>query len=402
MSDRTILVLSALKVWSLGANKGAQSLYKTLKYLNTEFKVEFFSNTISKEEQIPDLNNIKLTKINCFSLEKTFTPNHKLHSFRFIIFPFWWFVFQIRSFYAIRKKIKENSHSILYAYEVSAVPVMKFLSKIYTLPLVTRFQGTILYPLLHKKIRRLLQFHHYIALKITSDLLIMTNDGTKGDIVLKKLHNRSKKILFWLNGVTPPKLPTEEAIKVEKLRLHISKESKILVTISRLVFWKRVDRSINIVKKMSDQSVHLIIVGDGPDRERLKKLAQIANNIHFVGAIPHDNIGLYYALADVFLSLYSLSNVGNPLLEAMSIGKPIVTLNNGDTKTIIKNGENGILVNENDVNQIYKNILTLLRDNKKRKILSENAKNFAQIHFWGWSERMQKEIDEIKLLKQTA
>lgn len=91
----------------------------------------------------------------------------------------------------------------------------------------------------------------------------------------------------------------------------------------------------------------LVIVGNGSERERLQGIARelgVEQHVRFEGAVPHGEIIQYLAAADIFLSFYDWSNVGNPLLEAMMAGKCIVTLNNGDTGQFVKNEENGILL----------------------------------------------------------
>ena len=82
----------------------------------------------------------------------------------------------------------------------------------------------------------------------------------------------------------------------------------------------------------------MIIKGDGPERKILEQLSNklgIKQYIRFEGASPHNEVPKYFATADIFLSFYDWSNVGNPLLEAMMGGKCIVTLNNGDTGRFI-------------------------------------------------------------------
>lgn len=75
-------------------------------------------------------------------------------------------------------------------------------------------------------------------------------------------------------------------------------------------------------------------MGGRPERECLDYLAhemEVAPYVRFEGAVLHDQVTKYLDVVNIFLSFYNLSNVGNPLLEAMMAGKCIITLNNGDT-----------------------------------------------------------------------
>lgn len=58
----------------------------------------------------------------------------------------------------------------------------------------------------------------------------------------------------------------------------------------------------------------------------------------------HEEVGKYYGAADAFVSCYCISNVGNPLLEALACGLPIVTLNTASTSDVIEDRKNGLLV----------------------------------------------------------
>ena len=148
----------------------------------------------------------------------------------------------------------------------------------------------------------------------------------------------------------------------------------------------------------------LVVVGDGPKREALEQLAEqlgVREYVRFEGAVPHAEVPKYMAAADIFLSFYDWSNVGNPLLEAMMAGKCIVTLNNGDTGDFVRNGENGILLDYEDLPNLPRVINKLLADEYLRLYLGANARKFAKQHFWSWKERLDAEIKEVKkLLRQ--
>jgi len=96
--------------------------------------------------------------------------------------------------------------------------------------------------------------------------------------------------------------------------------------------------------------------------------------------------------------LNDLSNVGNPLLEAMKCGKCVVTLNTGATAEIIKNDENGILLDIDNINNLPNIIIQLLNDDKSRDRLGHNARKYALEHFQTWDERIQMEIKFVEKL----
>lgn len=100
----------------------------------------------------------------------------------------------------------------------------------------------------------------------------------------------------------------------------------------------------------------------------------------------------------MYLSLYDISNVGNPLLEAMLIGKAIVTLNVGDTKNLISHEKTGLLLSLEEIDKLPQKVIDLLRNPSKTSKLGENAREFALQHFWTWEERIKREIIEVEKL----
>jgi len=155
----------------------------------------------------------------------------------------------------------------------------------------------------------------------------------------------------------------------------------------------------DVVQKLPDTI--LVIVGDGPERSSLEALVRkldIADYVRFEGAVVHKEIPVYLAAADIFLSFYDMSNVGNPLLEAMMAGKCIITLNTGDTGRIIQNGYNGVLLEYKDLPSLSASILKLLVNDSLKKQLGANAREFANKNFWTWEKRMDVEIQAINTL----
>jgi len=79
-------------------------------------------------------------------------------------------------------------------------------------------------------------------------------------------------------------------------------------------------------------------------------------------------------------------------------GKYIITLNNGDTGKFVKNWENGVLLDYEDLPKLPEVIKRLLADEKLRERLGANARKFAEENFWSWEERMEAEIQAVEEL----
>jgi len=398
---KNIIFLSFLNIWSIDKNKGASSFYRTIiSYINDGWNVILINPryNVGITPKIEGLTNITfkpifypLTKIKKISFFGRF-----LHSF-----------YGNYIFYKIAKKLldKLNRRVLIYAYEVDGVKAGKKIAEEFKLPFITRFQGTVLTEVDNNWLNRLRYYPHFQAIETKADLTIMTNDGTRGDKVLKRLNNKSLQVKFWRNGVdiNPDELPDEMQIAKLRNRLGLTSDNKVLMTISRLAPWKKVNRAIEALSVVvkDNPNVKLVIVGDGSEKAKLIDLTVkmgLISNVIFVGAVQQSEIKDYLDLADIFLSLYDLSNVGNPLLEAMSRGKAIITLNVGDTSEIIRNNHNGVILDLNQIDEIPKYILKILNDENYQKMLGENAKKYARENFWTWNERMKAELSVVNEL----
>ena len=395
---KRILFFSKISLWSMDKNKGAPSFYRTVKgYVDDGWDV-----TLIMPETDHSINGVEGVRVLSYSLPFHNLCNHKKTGFLFKLFNT---LSAYSAMYHIGKKqIQSRGTSLLYAYEVHGVKPAKKLSRRYHLPLVTRFQGTILAAKEYTLLNRIRYYPHFSALHESADITIMTDDGTLGDKVLERAGNHSKNIFFWKNGVDlPKKSPYSEEIQKLKDKYHIRPEDSILLTVSRLASWKRVDRAIKALDTVIQRGKQccLVIVGDGDSRKELEELVNRLNlegYVHFAGAVAHDEVYSYMNMADIFLSLYDLSNVGNPLLEALSCGKPVITLDVGDTSSVIQNDVNGVLLDINALNRVPEAIMELLDNPDYASRLGQAAKEYASQNFWSWNERIAAEMRVVDRL----
>lgn len=152
--------------------------------------------------------------------------------------------------------------------------------------------------------------------------------------------------------------------------------------------------SMSIIKQESG-NVRLLIIGDGKERQDLEKLATKLNLnecIHFVRQVPNEVIPEYMISSDLFI-LPSLSE-GFPVtvLEAMAAGLPIVITRVGGMPEIVREGENGFLVEPKNPGHIAEKVRLLLEDNELRWRISENNRKKAEQYSW---ERIARNIQEV-------
>lgn len=404
MHKGKIVFLTSLTLWSMGKGHGGPAFTQTVqKYIDEGWEV-FLISDVPGNQAYPNLDS----EHNIFIQPSRFFKFCKIRKiglfFRYL--DQWTRTWRfIRAGKLLLEKNSKNT--VLYAYEVFGVTACRKLASLFSLAMVTRFQGTKLSYVRNTALNRIRNYPGFQALSTPADLIIMTNDGTFGDRTLRKLHNTSPT-LHLRNGLEPLYLNhfrETTAFDRQKFRLSLGIEAAepMFLTISRLVNWKRLDRSIDGFADycQTHPKGTLIIVGDGEERQALERRVEslgIGKRVVFTGSVSHSDTYQYMLACDIFLSLYDLSNLGNPLLEAMALGKCIVTLDVGDTRSVIQDRENAILLTMETLSSLSSILSELAVDTELRQQLGANAAAYAQSHFQTWESRMNAEFQAVSAL----
>jgi glycosyltransferase involved in cell wall biosynthesis len=126
-------------------------------------------------------------------------------------------------------------------------------------------------------------------------------------------------------------------------RFHMSNDIEdYYLVLSRLMPYKRIDLAIEASKRMNRR---LIIIGDGPDRARLEKLAD--DRIEFLGRQP-DQIVNYYAARCRALLFPGEEDFGMAPLEANAAGRPVIAYRGGGAVETIEEGKTGMFFDQPD------------------------------------------------------
>ncbi len=417
-----VLMLCALEVWALPGGGGAPTLYRTLEaYGRRGHRVTVVAPTIganrfssagrlrdSQPAPPPELPGVSYEQFHLPSLQESRLPLPGIvakadQKLRFAL------LYPILAARRAQQVLRREQIDLLYAYEVHGALAARLLRRrprVRRLPTIARFQGTVMHPALASLPARLRKYEEVLALRLPADLYLMTNDGTRGDEALARLNPAAiAKLRFWRNGLDLERLqPAEHAERVERRRaLDLPDDAFVLLTASRLAAWKRIDRAIAALPDVlrSLPNALLLIVGDGEERMNLERQARelgVEASVRFAGAVPQEEVVGYMQAADVFLALADLSNVGNPLLEAMSCGLPIVTVDAGDTGELIHDGETGRLLDSGGAPSVARAVVGLGENDAERSRLGSGARRYASEQFWTWAARLQVELEEVERL----
>lgn len=188
-----------------------------------------------------------------------------------------------------------------------------------------------------------------------------------------------------------PGVPT-----MDRSRVGLSPDDVILVALGRIVPKKGFDVLVRAMPPLVEAYpyVHLIIGGDGSQRAGLADLAVslgIADHVHLPGRIPWNDVPAFLAMGDIFVLPSVRDASGNEdglptvLLEALSLGQPVVASRIGGVPLVVKPGENGILCPSGNTEALSQAIAGLVGDDRLRARLGEAARASVQEQF-NWTE----------------
>jgi glycosyltransferase involved in cell wall biosynthesis len=132
-------------------------------------------------------------------------------------------------------------------------------------------------------------------------------------------------------------------------------------------------------------SVHLRIVGDGSEKEKLLTLTrelEIDHRVQFAGKIPHDQVAQEYAAAEIFAGLSRSEALGNVFLEAQAAGCAVLATRVGGIPDIVHDDESGLLIAADDEEAAALALRKLLTDTPLRARLVKGGLAHASRYDW--------------------
>jgi glycosyltransferase involved in cell wall biosynthesis len=175
-------------------------------------------------------------------------------------------------------------------------------------------------------------------------------------------------------------------VEVNGVRKQINESGSSVVRIlfaGRLTEQKRADRFLRVIQKIAESHPHLnftaAIAGDGPLRSQLEKLADSLclrpRYIEFLGELA--DLKPTYQRSDLLVLTSDWEGTPNVLLEAMGFALPVVATNVGGVPELVRNGENGFVVETNDAESIASSIVALIENPELRKSMGASGRRIV-------------------------
>ena len=169
----------------------------------------------------------------------------------------------------------------------------------------------------------------------------------------------------------------------------------VIVCVSRLMPRKGQDTLIRALPLVQQEvpGAALLLVGGGPYRSRLERLARehgVAADVTFTGSVPYEELPAHYAAGDVFampcrtrLGGVDVEGLGIVYLEASAVGLPVVAGRSGGAPDAVVDGSTGWVLSGESTVEVSQRLVTTLRDPQLATEVGQNGRNWV-VNEWRW------------------
>ena len=241
-----------------------------------------------------------------------------------------------------------------------------------------------------------------------TDKIIVINNEMKQ--LIKNMHQLDENQLEIINvGLDLKELEVKESKKELRDEFNISEKQFVLISVGRHVPRKKFDlviKAVSEIKKLKPSlDIKYFLIGEGQETLYLKKLTKqlnLENQIEFLGSCDFEKRNKFYKLSDIFLmpvepKKNNIEGFGIVFLEANYYKVPVIGTATGGIIAAIEDGETGLFIKPNDLNDLVEKILYLYENENLRRQMGEKGHNRVNNEF-SWLKIVD---DYIRVFKNT-
>lgn len=179
--------------------------------------------------------------------------------------------------------------------------------------------------------------------------------------------------------------PSREQVEALRARYGLG-DKPVAVTVNHLHPRKRIDLFLRASSMAGSRVPHVaLVVGGGPEREALEALAQslgmrVGEDVVFAGAVPEEELPAHYALGSVYVHTGREESFGLSVIEALALGLPVVSVDEGGPCDTVQDGESGYLAPATP-ECIGSALADLLADPTRAAQMGQRGAAFVRGHF---------------------
>ena len=212
-----------------------------------------------------------------------------------------------------------------------------------------------------------------------TDVLVAVSPEVRDELVAMGIGPESKFAVIRLGIQLEERVAIDPATRAETRRvMGIGDDRFVVGWIGRMTGVKRTDDVLRAVRLLRDRGVDacLCMVGDGPDRDQVEQLAGelgIVRHCLFPGY--QEEVGQFFSAFDVFV--LPSGNEGTPVtaIEALAGGCPVVATRVGGVPDVVRDGEDGFLVEPGAVDELAERLAQLAADPKLRARMGASGRD---------------------------
>ncbi len=229
-----------------------------------------------------------------------------------------------------------------------------------------------------------------------ADKIITTGASIRSALVRRGV--REGKIVSIPTGVDlsayRASAPAREQLRCE---WGLADKTVLIGNVAVLRSWKGHDDFLEAAKRVHAQypNTQFVIVGDGPQRQRLEKRVHdeaLGDTVRFAGY--RDDVSKILCALDIFLfTSYANEGVPQAVTQAMATGVPVVATRVGSVEDVIEDGKTGLLAQPRNVEDISQKVLALLKDPQLAQRLAQAGQAFivSQLSL----EQMEEKLEQF-------
>ena len=290
-------------------------------------------------------------------------------------------------------KIKSWKLDVIHSQTEFAIGTFaRLIAKQYNIPLVhtyhTMYEDYIYYitkGYFEKSSKKLVEYlTKFYCDKTATELIVPTSKTYK---LFKEKYKVEKNINIIPTGIEVERF-YKESINLKELlelkkTLNIGKKDFVLLFVGRLGEEKNVEFLIKAHKELvkEDPNIKLIIVGDGPDKEKYEELTsklELEKNIIFTGKAAWEEMPYYYHIADVFVTASKTETQGLTVIEAMASNLIPVCMKDEAFESMITDELNGLLFRTQE--EYIKDIMRLHDNPNELEVFNRQARIQAETY----------------------
>ncbi len=282
--------------------------------------------------------------------------------------------FDISAVFALKKFMKEHNIEILHTHNYKSDVIGLLAAKWASIPIVSTAHG---FTEVTKSVSGYEKLDRWILKKFFDNVMVVA------ETVLSDFHSPRKKVIA--NGLDVARFEeNKESRRKFRAAYHIADHETLIGIVGRLSVEKNQELFIHAAHDFlrQEKNVKFVIVGNGPEEERLKSLVMaygLKKEIIFTG-LMEDIAGVYQGL-DIFSLTSNTEGIPLTILEAMASRVVVAATNVGGISRIVFHRETGMLVEKNDKTGLVKVWQELVKDSKLREQLISKAYEYVKNEF---------------------